>query len=200
MSEIWKDIPGFEGMYQVSNLGRVKRLPLGKQYPSRQTHNNIRKVHIKNGYYQVNLSKGNRVKWFGVHRLVALAFIPNPNKFPCVNHKDENKMNNNAENLEWCTHRYNNNYGTAKQRQIESMKKNDPLNLRTQKSLETRRKNGRSNARKPVVQIDLLGNVVRIYNSISEASRDGYDRIGIIRCCKGLGKSASGYKWKYYEV
>lgn len=139
MSEIWKDIPGFEGLYQVSNLGRVKRLPLGKQWPYRRTHNNIRKQHIKNGYYQVNLSKENKVKWICVHRLVALAFIPNPNNLPCINHRDENKLNNNIENLEWCSYAYNANYGTVRQRQVESMKRNDPLNIRAQKSLEARR-------------------------------------------------------------
>lgn len=200
MSEIWKDIPGFEGLYQVSNLGRVKSLPRGKQWPYRRTHNNIRKPHIKNGYYQVNLSKDNKVRWISVHRLVALAFIPNPDNLPCVNHQDENKLNNHVNNLEWCSYAYNANYGTARQRQIESMKTNDPLNLRIQKSLVTREKNKRPNARKKILQLDSDGNIVKYFDSISDAGRQGYDRASITYCCQGKRKTAGGYKWKYYEV
>lgn len=200
MSEIWKDIPGFEGLYQVSNLGRVKSLPRGKQWPYRRTHNNIRKPRVKNGYYQVNLSKENKVKWLSVHRLVALAFIPNPDNLPCINHRDENRLNNSIENLEWCSYAYNANYGTARQRQIESMKRNDPLNIRAQKSLETRARNNMPNARRKVVQMDSSGCVMRVFNSIADAGRQGYDRASITYCCQGKRKTTGGYKWKYYEV
>lgn len=200
MSEIWKDIPGFEGLYQVSNLGRVKSLPRGKQWPYRRTHNNIRKPRVKNGYYQVNLSKENKVKWISVHRLVALAFIPNPDNLPCINHRDENRLNNSIENLEWCSYAYNANYGTARQRQIESMKRNDPLNIRAQKSLETRARNKMPNARRKVVQMDSSGCVMRVFNSIADAGRQGYDRASITYCCQGKRKTTGGYKWKYYEV
>lgn len=200
MSEIWKDIPGFEGLYQVSNLGRVKRLPLGKQYPSRQTHNNIRRVHVKNGYEQVNLSKCNKVKWFAVHRLVALAFLPNPDNFPCVNHKDENKLNNKVENLEWCSRSYNARYGTAKQRQLATLKERDPNNLRTQKGLDTRKINGRQNARKSVIQMTMDGTIVNVFPSMSDAAKMTRSCLAsICNCCKGLRKSTNKYKWKYED-
>lgn len=198
MSEIWKDVPGYEGLYQVSNLGRVKRLPLGKQWPYRRTHNNIRKQHIKNGYYQVNLSKENEVKWICVHRLVALAFIPNPNNLPCINHRDENKLNNNIENLEWCTYSYNARYGTAKQRQLQAVKHSDPNNLRVQKNLETRAKNNQPNARRAILQLNLQGEVISRFRSMSEASRiTGSALSDICNCCKGKRKTSNGFKWKY---
>ena len=202
MSEIWKDIPGFEGLYQVSNLGRVKSLPRGKQYPSRQTHNNIRKQHVKNvQYYQVNLSKGNKVTWISVHRLVAMAFIPNPDNLPCVNHKDENGFNNRVDNLEWCTYAYNARYGTAKQRQLETLKRVDPQNLRSQKGLDTRKRNNRSNARKAVIQMDMNGNFLGRFLSLSDASRKtGSNLSSICNCCKGIRESSNNYKWKYEEI
>jgi site-specific DNA-cytosine methylase len=127
-NEVWMPIPGYEGIYEVSNFGRVKRLPLGKQWHYRQTHNNIRKQKVgRNGYCCVNLSKDNAVKWYSVHRLVAMAFIPNPSNYPCVNHRDENKQNNCVENLEWCSYQYNANYGTGTKRQQESKMKNPNL-------------------------------------------------------------------------
>ena len=109
--EIWKDIKGYEGLYQVSNMGRIKSLK--------------RKVKNKNGYrianekiikpvltdtckyYAVGLHKNKKRKTLLVHRLVAINFIPNPNNYTEVNHKDENKQNNNVNNLEWCNHKYN---------------------------------------------------------------------------------------------
>lgn len=198
-NEIWKDIPGFEGLYQVSDLGRVKRLPVGKQYPSRQTHNNIRKPHIKNGYYQVNLSKENKVKWISVHRLVAITFLPNPDNLPCVNHKDENRLNNNVDNLEWCTHRYNAMYGSGRLRQKLSVKANDPNNNWAQKVLETRDRRNMSNKRKAVYQMDLRGNVLNKFVSISEAARQTNSNISSIsNCCTHKRVSAKGFKWEYY--
>ena len=104
------------GLYQVSNLGRVKSLTRTfKQYNGHKiitSHINERilKPMITNNYYSVGLSKEGKVKCIRVHRLVAIAFIPNPDNLPCINHKDENKLNNKVENLEWCTITYNNNY------------------------------------------------------------------------------------------
>lgn len=119
MQEIWKDIKGYEKLYQVSNLGRIRSLDRiilqynGYDDGERLYKGKILKPCIKpNGYSQVGLWKDKKVKWFIIHRLVAETFIPNPENKPQVNHKDENKQNNNIKNLEWCSCSYNINYGT----------------------------------------------------------------------------------------
>ena len=103
--EIWKDIKGYEGLYQVSNLGRVKSFQNHRVFIRKQSHN-------KKGYLVLVLSKNNKNIQCRVHRLVAEAFLPNPNNYPCINHKDESRTNNTVDNLEWCTVQYNNYYGT----------------------------------------------------------------------------------------
>ena len=121
MQEIWKDIEGYEGLYQVSNKGRVKslsRLVVRVGKPNYITKEKILKCsELKGtGYPAVKLGSNNNFKSMLVHRLVAQAFIPNPDNLPCVNHKDETRNNNDVRNLEWCTQKYNCNYGTARQR------------------------------------------------------------------------------------
>lgn len=116
MIESWKDIKGYEGMYQVSNLGRVKSCIRVVNAGANCNHDKstiperILKVNHSGKYCQVILSKNGKVKAKTVHRLVAEAFIPNVNNFPCINHRDENKHNNRVDNLEWCTYKYNNEY------------------------------------------------------------------------------------------
>lgn len=100
--EEWKDVVGYEGLYQISNLGRIKGL-------KRNKINN--QVLGNKGYYKVHLCKNGKSKYITVHRLVAQAFISNPNNYPCVNHKNETRTNNTVDNLEWCTQKYNCNYG-----------------------------------------------------------------------------------------
>ena len=116
MEEIWKDIEGYEGLYKISNMGRVKSIKFNKE-----------KILFlqkdKYGYLRVGLRKMGKLKNYFVHRLVAEAFIPNPNNLPIVNHKDENKQNNCVENLEWCTVKYNNSYATALFQRKEKLKK-----------------------------------------------------------------------------
>ena len=113
MKEEWRDIKGYEGLYQVSNLGRVKSLirGTGNQFRFSKVEVILKPHLTKKGYFRLSLSKNNKRKSFQVHRLVAEAFIPNPNNYPQVNHKDENKTNNCVDNLEWCTNKYNCNYG-----------------------------------------------------------------------------------------
>ena len=114
MTEIWKDIVGYEGLYQVSNLGNVKRL---KSYKGRGKGYIVEEHLIQpsinsRGYQTVDLCKNGKTKTFSMHRLVAIAFLDNSDNLPEVNHKDEDKTNNCVDNLEWCDRVYNNNYGT----------------------------------------------------------------------------------------
>lgn len=108
MEEIWKDIENYEGLYQISNLGRIKSLKCGKEKLKKPSNNG-------RGYLQVCLRKNCERKNFMVHRLVAQAFLSNPNNLPQVNHKDENPHNNCVYNLEWCDNQYNIDYSQAKQ-------------------------------------------------------------------------------------
>lgn len=162
MKEVWKDISGYEGLYQVSNFGRVKSLKCRRE--------KILKLEkTKDNYLTIRLSKDKTRKHIGVHRLVAQAFISNPDNLSQVNHKDENKENNFVENLEWCTQVYNMSYGTRVQRL----------------SME-------------VNQYDLQGNFIKKWNSIKEAERQLHIR-HISDCCKEKVISAGGYIWKYTD-
>ena len=125
--EIWKDIPGYEGLYQVSNFGRVKSLrrPYGNNGGIQWTKERILSPgKDKDGYLQVNLHCNGKQHQRKVHRLVAQAFLPNMDNLPMVNHKDEDKTNNNVDNLEWCDQKYNINYGGCIDRAIETRLKN----------------------------------------------------------------------------
>ena len=115
---VWKDIPGYEGVYQVSNTGQVRSLGNNK---SRKTKI-LKQATNKHGYKLVQLYKNGKGKLYTVHKLVAQAFLENPNNLSEINHKDENKQNNCSWNLEYCTHEYNMNYGTIKERMSEAHK------------------------------------------------------------------------------
>ena len=166
--EIWKDIKGYEGLYQISSHGRVKSLFRYKKIlkPALQTK----------GYFYVSLCKPN--KNFTIHRLVAEAFIPNPDNLPCVNHKDEDKTNNHVDNLEWCTYEYNLNFGTRNERISESL-----LN--------------HTNTSKKVYQYTLDGKFIKEWKSTNECGRNGYNQGTVSSCCRGKIKTHRGYKWSY---
>lgn len=124
MVEVWKEINDYEGLYEVSSLGRVRSLDRYVSYTNGQIHLHKGKVlrpGVCNGYLQVVLCKNGEVKHPLVHRLVAEAFIPNPDNLPQVNHKDENPSNNTIDNLEWCTSLYNINYGGRPDKVRETM-------------------------------------------------------------------------------
>ena len=167
MEEYWKDKKDYEGHYQVSNFGKVKSIKFGKE--------KILKLNKdKDGYLQVTLCKNNIKKVYKVHRLVAEAFIDNPDNLPCVNHKDENKLNNNVNNLEWCDRLYNVRYGTG----IE------------------RRSKKRS---KTVLQYDLNGNLIKEWISVNDAGRNGYSQGNVAACCRGERKTHKGFRWSYIK-
>lgn len=172
--EYWKDIKGYEGLYQVSNLGRIRK------------ENKIISPWTQLGYKIVGLWKNKKCKKFRVHRLVAEAFILNPNNYTQVNHKDEDKSNNSVENLEWCTQKYNNSYGN-----------------RTLKMLETYKNRHTSNAEKEVIQMSIDGTVLRIYKSLSEAARiSGVSLGNLSDVCnkKPHRKTLGGYKWDFKKT
>ena len=116
MMEIWRDIDSYEGLYQISNKGRVKSLKYGKERILRAHDNG-------DGYLKVQLYKNTARQYRYIHRLVAETFIANQHNLPEINHKDENKKNNRVENLEWMTSKENNNYGTRNERVGDSQSK-----------------------------------------------------------------------------
>lgn len=167
--EIWKDIVGYEGLYQVSNFGRIKSL-----YNYRGK-GNILIPRLKRGYLTIGLRKNKIRKWKTIHRLIAQTFIPNPHNYPVVNHKNENKLDNRIENLEWCTIAYNNCYGT-------------------------RLKNVKRKVSKPVIQYNLKGKYLKEFESISDAARAVKTSAGnIVSCCKRNPKynKVKGFIWRY---
>ena len=194
--EIWKDIEGYEGYYQISNMGRVKSLERtvwkGKGY--RIVPERILKAGANgDGYLQVNLSKDDKVKQPLVHRLVAIAFCENPKGYTEVNHKDEDKTNNRAENLEWCSRSYNLTYnGRAK----KVGKKSAEKRRGRKHSEETIKKLSKS-----VFSVDKESGLIMFWKSAMEAERcTGIYHGSIIRCCQGKRKSAGNFYWYYANV
>lgn len=186
-NEIWRPVVGYEGLYEVSNFGRVKSL-------ARETNNQyckedriLKLKSSKTGYLSVGLkSPGEKQKLYLVHRLVAEVFIPNPYNLPQVNHKDEDKTNNCICNLEWCDAKYNNSYG------------NHPKTYE-----QTIFKHNRPDKSKPVLQYDLEGNLIAKFPSTAEAQRcTGIRHQQINGCCRGeYGyKTAGGFIWKYADL
>ena len=181
--EVWKDVVGYEGLYQVSNLGRVKSLDKvistrnGYSSFEKSIKGRVLKQVLVMGYLKVHLVNIGKGKSIPVHRFVAMAFIANKNNYPQVNHKDEDKTNNIVDNLEWCTALYNNNYGTRNER-ISKNQNND-------------RKN------KPILQFTSDGKFVKEWVSITEASKYGFQRRIIQRCLKGEYKRHYNFIWKY---
>lgn len=191
--EIWKWIPDFEGLYQVSTWGRIRsvdRWVIYKDGSKRFYKGRILKpARDENGYLLVVLSRDGKRRNFRVHRLVAEAFIPNPENKPEVNHLDENKENNYVSNLEWSTHKDNINWGTRNERHAASM-------------LNASRSNGRKPGRKPkpVQAINpSTGEVVLEFPSTREAERKGFNHGDISACCRGKVEQHKGLEWRYKE-
>lgn len=172
MAEIekWKslDFLGYPN-YEVSNFGKVKSL----NYLRSGKEKILKQGKYKDGYMLVGLWKDGEGKTFLVHKLVALAFIPNPFNLPQINHKDENKENNHVDNLEFCTAKHNTNYGTRNKRLSESKEK-------------------------PILQYALDGSFIRDWESIKQASKElNIHQCNITSCCKGRLKTCGNFIWKY---
>lgn len=184
--EIWKDVVGYEGYYQISNLGRVKRLAresvdsMGRNMFYKEI---ILKIQISHqtGYPYVNLSKNGEVKSETIHTLIADAFIPNPDNLPCVNHIDENRANSVLSNLERCTYSYNNAYGCACAKRKETMRRNS------------------EGKHKIIYQFDLSGNLVATYKGGVTQTEE---KLGYLigDCLTGKSKTAHGYVFSYSKV
>ena len=175
MEEIWKNIEGYESLYMVSSLGRVKSLD---RYDGRghRIRGCILKPRIQSNYCAVQLCKGGKYREQLIHRLVAKTFIPNPNNLPMVNHKDEDPKNNCVENLEWCDAKYNRNYGSINEKLAKHFSK-------------------------PILQFSNNNRLLKKWGGLREAEKHtGVDNRNICACCKGKIKSAGGYIWKYYDL
>lgn len=175
--EEWKDIEGYEGLYQISSEGRVKsleRFRKGKHNSLVFVNEKILKgVKDKDDYLKVILYKEGKVKTHKIHRLVASAFLPNPDNLLEINHIDENKQNNCLDNLEFCDRSYNINFGSRTERMAKSHSK-------------------------PVLQFTKEMEFVRKWESGTQVQRElGFYGTSITKCCKGKLKSAYGFVWGY---
>ena len=201
MEKIWKDIKGYEGLYQVSNLGEIKilskKLKTGlKNNPYIQRKEKIlKKQKNKLKYEHAIITKDGKAHNISIHKVVAETFLDKNNfkSMPyedrtkidlnklVVNHKDENPSNNCIDNLEWCTQCYNINYGTRNNKVSKTMINFEKYSVK-------------------VNQYDLDGNFIKTWNSLKEIERTlGFSRSGISNCCRGIYKQMKGYKWEYYD-
>lgn len=178
MKEVWKDIPGYEGFYQASDMGRVRSLDRVSFCHKGNGHDMKFKGRIlspcpdKDGYERVILAKRGKNKYTNVHRLVAAAFLENKHNYPVVNHLNEIKNDNRASNLEWCSIGYNNVYNDrAKKANVKNYKPVRATNVKTGEKMD--------------------------FESISKAGTFGFRLTNIIQCCKGDKKTHCGYTWEY---
>lgn len=185
MKEIWKDIKEYEGLYQISNLGNIRKLRFINNIVNKEKIFNIKPQIINSGYYKVVLYKNKKYKNMLLHRIVAETFIPNINNYDFINHKDGNKLNNNVNNLEWCTRSQN----------MKHAYKNNLVQA------QAKGKYGSDNPK--AIKIDMLdkntNKILKQFNSVIDAAH--YVNVDkschICSCCKGKLQTAYGYKWQY---
>lgn len=170
IEEVWRDIKNYEGLYQVSNIGRVKSL----KRKGRRKERILKLFYSGAGYLNVCLSDGIRgQKWYYIHRLVGETFLPKPEGKDDINHKDEDKTNNSIWNLEWVSRKENCNFGTRNER---IAKANSKL----------------------VAQYAKNGTFIKVWPSAAEVKRQlGFDKSSITQVANGKRKTANGYVWKY---
>lgn len=175
MEEIWRDVVGYEGLYEVSSLGRIKSLKTGIILKDQKGRHGYRTVWL----YGKKSMPGRTGKNYFVHRIVAMAFCPNPSGFNEVNHKNEIKWDNRADNLEWCSHQYNSSYGERG------------------KKIGEKNTNGKRST--PIDQLDMDGNYIRTFPSWAEMRRSGYHPGCVWKQIHGKYTNAYGFKWRYAE-
>lgn len=187
MEEIWKDVIGYEGLYQISNLGRIKSLTRKVQCKGgqRTTKGKILKpFQTRNPYLCIDLRQHQTHKTKFIHRLVAEAFIPNPNNYPYVNHKDSNPINNRIDNLEWCTQSYNVKYAY--------------INGNAKPTLGCFKKGHIPHNRRKVNQYTKDKKLICTYISIREASKlTNINKSAINNCLLKYTKTSGGFIWEY---
>ena len=178
-SEVWKDVLGYEGLYKVSNKGNVYSVERRDSRGRKRGGFTLKPAYNGIGYLQVKLHKNGIGVNYSVHRIVAEVFIPNPNNYLEINHKDENKTNNNAENLEWCTRTYNINHG----------KRNKKVSQKLSKKVKA---------------VNVETGEVLTFDSTQEAGKKGYSYGGVSEACRGTyyttGHLYKGHRWAYEEV
>lgn len=192
MEEIWVDIEGFEGYFQLSNFGKIRSLDRWIKHSINGyflKKGKLRKI-SKNGagYAEITLRKKGTSKTFTVHSLVGKYFVPNPYNYPILNHKDENKMNPRSDNLEWCTYSYNSMYGTCREKRKEAYGIDKMIKHANTLS---------ANKRKKVLQYDFKGNFIKEWESARECGRNGFGQGNVSACCRGEYMQHKGYIWRY---
>jgi len=182
MEELYKDIIGYEGLYQISNKGNVKSLNYNKTKKEK-----ILKPLYKEGYYRISLHNNITIKWYSIHKLVAIAFIPNPENKPEINHINGIRNDNIVTNLEWCTR-----------------SENTLHSFRVLKNSPNKTMLGMKGVLCPnstkVLQLTINNKEIKIWNSIIEASKElKINHRNISACCLGKRNSAGKYKWKHVK-
>lgn len=188
--EEWKDVVGYEGIYQVSSYGRVKKNN-GKELSQRKD---------QDGYLIVTLYKGGIRADYKAHRLVGMAFIDNPNNYPVINHKDENPSNNHVENLEWCTVKYNCNYGNRNKKLSEALKRCSHAHVQGERNYFYGKHflRGLHPQAKKVAKLDSQGNILAVFDcTIDAAENVGCNPTAISMACNGKRNKIKGFQWKH---
>ena len=182
--EIWKDTE--YPFYQISNYGRLKRLAhmIIPRIHNKHSHphwikDKICKVNISRNYYNFRVSVNGVLISVSIHRLVAKAFIPNPNNYEFVNHRNENKLDNRSVNLEWCTAKYNSNYASCQIRHANTVRTNSRAKIIN------------------ICQYNRKGELIHIYLTRGELDDAGFQYKTVMRTCRGRQESASGYIWRF---
>lgn len=179
MNEVWRDVAGYEGLYEVSSLGHVRSLDRIGSNGRHLKEKKLKPRKNSRGYLYVNLYRKGKGKTMIIHRLVSKAFISNPYNYPEINHKNEIKTDNRVKNLEWCNRKYNNNYGHHNEKVAKALT-NGPCS-------------------KPVLQLTLDGSLIKRWPSIMECDRCGFYQQCITDCCNGKRYTHKGYRWQYVK-